>query len=79
MGILNPGSKYIYENDGNKIYARAEGSSERILIGETNLSNTIRENELWYKIRKAAETNPTLQKELDRVKVLYYLSVAHGT
>lgn len=79
MGTLNPGSKYIYENDGNRIYAREEGSSTRVCIGETNVIKLMKENELWYKIREAAEENPTLQRELDRVKVLYYLSINLGT
>ena len=78
MSLLKPGATYVYENDGNKIYARESGSNVRILIGETDVFKSMKETQLWHEIRKAAETNPTLQKELDRVKILYYLSIKHG-
>jgi hypothetical protein len=33
----------------------------------------IKDNELWWKIRKAAKTDPTLQRILDQAKVIYHL------
>jgi hypothetical protein len=79
MGNLTPGAKYIYENDGEKIYAREEGSSERTIIGETNTGTRLRETQLWKDILEAAKTNTALQLALDRAKVIYYLSKDHGT
>jgi hypothetical protein len=36
--------------------------------------HSIKENQLWHDIRRAARTNPALQEAIDRVKVLYELS-----
>jgi len=33
MGTLTPGVTYIYERNGEEIYARESGSTERKLIG----------------------------------------------
>jgi len=33
MGNLKPGAKYIYERNGDKVYAREFGEKERTLIG----------------------------------------------
>ena len=70
----------IYERDDQgRIYSREFGSSERKFIGhdssesEKRLIDLREEKELWYEIRQAAKTNPGLQAELDRVKMLYYL------
>lgn len=37
----------------------------------------IMENKLWGEIRRAAPTNPTLQKALDRAIMIYRLSKDH--
>jgi hypothetical protein len=88
MGNLKPGATYIYERQGGTIYAREMGApaAERFPIGwdwelETNPArvkgadiDSIRENQLWYEIRRAAMADPKLQEALDRVKILYYLS-----
>lgn len=88
MGNLKPGATYIYERQGGIIYAREQGApaSERFEIGydwelDTNPArvkgasiDSIQENQLWYKIREEAMTNPALQDAIDRVKILYYLS-----
>lgn len=92
MGSLKPGAKYIYERHGGVVYAREHGAlaSERTPIGwdwepENNPArvkgadiDSIRENQLWYEIRKAAMVDPKLQEALERVKILYYLSKDHG-
>ena len=39
----------------------------------------IREDKLWGEIRRAAKTNVTLQRALDRVKIIYYLSKENGS
>ena len=55
-------------------------SEGKIGIGTSNpdqkmsLSEQIKEDQLWGNIRRAAETNLTLQEALERVKVTYYLT-----
>lgn len=81
MGTLRPGASIIYESPdgGNSIYGRYEGETERFLVGQNMPLRQDpledHERELWNKIRHAAKNDPTLQKELDRVKSLYYLKL----
>lgn len=80
MGQLTSNTSYIYESpDGGKtVYAREFGSEKRKLIGikypysegELDLNNHI----LWNDIRQAAKTNPSLQKAMENVIMLYRLS-----
>jgi hypothetical protein len=87
MGTLKPGATYVYERNGEEIYAREAGQTERKLIGyqyenkidpRTNdgrpLFEHIREDKLWGEIRREAKTNPALQKVLDRAILVYRLS-----
>ena len=89
MGNLKPGATYIYERNGDEIYAREFGETDRKLIGyryemegkpdpRTSdgrpLREHILEDKLWGEIRRAAKTNPTLHDALERVKLLYHLS-----
>jgi hypothetical protein len=84
MGTLNPGATYIYERNGNEIYAREHGATERVLIGHDHdlpeshdresLHDRMRENQLWHQIRIEAQTNPALQHAMDCVKIIYQLS-----
>lgn len=88
MGSLKPGATYVYERQGGVVYAREMGAPaiERFVIGrdwelDKNPArvrgadiDSIRENQLWYEIRKAAMADPKLQEALERVKILYYLS-----
>jgi hypothetical protein len=89
MGSLKPGATYIYERNGDEIYAREFGETDRKLIGyqyeidnkidpRTNdgrpLIDHIREDKLWGEIRREAKTNTTLQKALDRAIMIYRLS-----
>jgi hypothetical protein len=89
MGSLKPGATYIYERNGDEIYAREFGETERRLIGyryemegkpdpRTSdgrpLREHILEDQLWGEIRRMAKTNPTLQEALDRAKIIYHLS-----
>jgi hypothetical protein len=89
MGSLKPGATYIYERNGDEVYAREFGGTERKLIGyryemekkpdpRTSdgrpLYEHIREDKLWGDIRREAHTNPTLQKALDRAIMIYKLS-----
>ena len=92
MGSLTPGATYIYERNGEEIYAREVGKTERRLIGyqyenkidpRTNdgrpLFEHLKEDKLWGEIRRAAKSNEALQKALESVKILYWLSKQDGT
>ena len=77
MGSLKPGATYIYERDGDTVYAREHGAapSTRQEIGrDYNLHDRMMEDKLWGDIRREAKTNPTLQKALDRAIMIYKLS-----
>jgi len=89
MGSLKPGATYIYERNGDEVYAREFGEKDRTLIGykyemenkpdpRTNdgrpLHEHIMEDKMWGEIRRMAKTNITLQKALDRAIMIYRLS-----
>ena len=89
MGSLKPGATYIYERNGDEVYAREFGEKDRTLIGykyemenkpdpRTNdgrpLHEHIMEDKMWGEIRREARTNITLQKALDRAIMIYRLS-----
>lgn len=80
MGTLKPGATYIYERDGDTVFRRETGQTNREVVGydyRTSdgrpLVDHIWENKLWGDIRHTAKTNPALQTELDRVIMLYCL------
>lgn len=77
MGTLKPGATYIYERSGNVTYAREVGAdpSTRFEIGRIvdHTAFDVKSDRLWQEIRHLAKTEPTLQSELDRVIMLYYL------
>jgi len=89
MGNLKPGVTYIYERNGDEVYAREFGEKDRTLIGykyemenkpdpRTNdgrpLREHIMEDKMWGEIRRMAKTNITLQGALDRAIMIYRLS-----
>ena len=92
MGTLTPGATYIYERNGDTVYAREFGAdpSTRKEIGwdfdpnnpsryeRQEMLNALRNDQLWHKIRLAARDNVTLQDALDRVIELYHLSKDDG-
>ena len=92
MGTLTPGATYIYERNGDTVYAREFGAdpSTRKEIGwdfdpnnpsrheRLEMLNALRNEQLWHKIRLAAQDNVTLQDALDRVIELYHLSKDDG-
>jgi hypothetical protein len=91
MGTLTPEATYIYERNGEEIYAREAGKTDRTLIGyqyenkvdpRTDdgrpLFEHLREDKLWGEIRCAAKTNKVLQSALDRAILVYHLSKDHG-
>jgi hypothetical protein len=75
MGSLKPDAVYIYERVGDVVYARESGSTTRREIGrDYELHERLMEDKLWGEIRRAAPTNPALQKALDRAIMIYRLS-----
>jgi hypothetical protein len=89
MGNLTPDVSLIYERNGEEIYAREHGApiQSRKLVGYQYenkvdprtpdgrpLYEHIMEDKLWGEIRKAARTNPTLQKALDQCIIIHQLS-----
>jgi hypothetical protein len=71
MGQLKAGATYIYERDGDTVYARELGSADRKVIG-MDYPTTTPVN--WHDVMVVAKTNPALQKALDNVIMLYKLS-----
>ena len=80
MGKLKPGATYIYENDGDTIWARESGSPDRIMVGHGPESTRryLEENMMWHNIRQMARVNPALQEALDRAIMIYELSKKDG-
>lgn len=83
--------QYIFERDGEYIYKREFGQSERTFVGNVYdsqidprtydgrpLHDHIEEDKLWGEIRRAARTNEVLHSALERVKILYHLSKNNG-
>jgi hypothetical protein len=88
MGSLKPGATYIYERNGEEVYAREVGETDRTLIGYKYemedkpdprttdgrpMIEHIRENKLWGEIRRMAQTHEGLREELERVIIYYQL------
>lgn len=75
----------IYESPdhGKTFYARIAGTNKRVEVCKTlsveEVKKEISENELWNKIRRAAETNTSLKLALERAKMIYYLGGDHGS
>ena len=91
MGTLTPSATYVYERNGEEIYARETGKTDRTLIGyqyenkvdpRTHdgrpLYEHMKEDKLWGDIRREARTNTALQEAMDRVILIYHLSKDHG-
>jgi hypothetical protein len=83
MGSLKPGVQYIYERADGVTYAREFGKTERHPVGwefdprtgdGRPLRDHLMDSKLWGEIRRAAPTNPALQKALDRAIMIYRLS-----
>ena len=81
MGQLKPGATYIYERNGDTVFRREFGATDREVVGYDArmndgrpLADHIQEEKLWGQIRQAARTNPTLQDALERAIMIYQLS-----
>ena len=91
MGTLKSGATYVYERNGEEIYAREAGKTDQILIGyqyenkvdpRTHngrpLYEHMKEDQLWGEIRREARTNKVLQDALERAILVYHLSKNNG-
>ena len=85
MGNLKPGASYIYERSNGVTYAREVGAQPetRFPIGwDANdavykeITSNYFNDKLWERIFDEAKTNPTLQQAIERVIILYKLSVS---
>ena len=81
MGSLTPGATYIYERNGDTVFRREFGATEREVVGYDHrtpdgrpLVDHMQEDKLWGNIRQAAKSNPALQDAIDRVIIIYKLS-----
>jgi hypothetical protein len=74
MGSLKPGATYIYERANGVTYAREMGKTERTVIGYDADAIVNSYNPIWKDILEESKVNPTLQKALERVIMLYRLS-----
>jgi hypothetical protein len=85
MGSLKPGATYIYEKANGVTYAREFGAdpATRQEIGwdydprtgdGRPLHDHIMDSKMWGEIHRMPKTNPTLQKAVDRVIMIYKLS-----
>ena len=75
MGQLKPGATYIYEtpDKGHTVYARIEGTNERILIGQSYDAFQQVEQRMWNEIYKNRHLNSTLQSQVEQCIITYKL------
>ena len=81
MGQLKSGATYIYERNGDTVFRREFGSTQREVVGYDYrtgdgrpLHDHVQDSKLWGDIHRAAKTNPTLQDALERAIMIYQLS-----
>ena len=79
MGNLTPGATYIYESPdgGETVYAREQGSTERVLIGQSYNSLQQVEQRMWNEIYKHRNLNSTLQNQVEQCIITYKLIKDH--
>lgn len=79
MGNLIPDKKYIYESNdkGKTVYARVEGSTEKVLVGYTYEKQDKLKYEEFLKIIELAKDHPALKKSLDDLFLIYNLTKDH--
>jgi hypothetical protein len=76
MGKLVPGATYIYESPdgGLTTYARLEGTTERIMIGQSWEAKELDEQRMWTDIYKHKNRNTALQRSVEECIIIYKLS-----
>ena len=80
MGQLKPGATYVYESPdgGHTVYAREQGSNERILIGQSYYGLEQVEQRMWNEIYKHRNLNSTLQHQVEQCIITYKLIKDHN-
>ena len=80
MSSLTPGATYIYESPdgGETVYARKEGSTERILVGQSYDAFQQVEQRMWNEIYKHRNLNSTLQNQVEQCIITYKLIKEHN-
>ena len=64
----------IFESpDGETVYRREFGSTERQVVREGPLRQMMLRSQLWRKIFDAARSDPTLQDMIDKIEIYYRL------
>ena len=76
MGRLSPGGTYIYESPdgGDTVYARLEGTTERIMIGQSWEAKELVEQRMWNEIYPKRNLNPALTEAVEKCIIIYKLS-----
>ena len=76
MGNLVPGGTYIYESPdgGPTTYARLEGTTERVMIGQSWEAKELIEQRMWVDIYKHRNRNTALQRSVEECIIIYKLS-----
>ena len=76
MGNLVPGGTYIYESPdgGLTTYARLEGTTERIMIGQSWEARELVEQRMWNNIYPKRHLNPALTEAVEKCIIIYKLS-----
>jgi hypothetical protein len=64
----------IYESpDGETVYSRESGSTDRIVVREGTLRKMQRRSQLWRDINLRAETDAELRRLIEQVEIFYRL------
>lgn len=62
---------------GETVYGREPGSSERVLVSQSEKAKSLHEqmieDKMWGDIRRLAKTNPALKDAIDKVITVYHL------
>jgi hypothetical protein len=76
LGNLVPGATYIYESPdgGLTTYARLEGSTERVMIGQSWQAKELVEQRLWTEIYLKRKLTPALTEAVEKCIIIYKLS-----
>ena len=76
MGNLVPGGTYIYESPdgGLTTYARLEGTTERVMIGQSWQARELVEQRLWTEIYPKRKLTPALTEAVEKCIIIYKLS-----
>ncbi len=76
MGNLVPGGIYIYESPdgGLTTYARLEGTTERVMIGQSWQAKELVEQRMWTEIYPKRNLNPALTEAVEKCIIIYKLS-----